>query len=84
MGLSVWQVLRCACVPVFTGLQVLRVCALVCVPVVSALCLWCALLRCGCRCVAGFALCGAVGVCRCCAVVCAYTLCCGAGVCFFQ
>ena len=29
-------------------------------------------------CVAGFALCGAVGVCRCCAVVCAYALCCGA------
>ena len=42
---------------------------------VSALCLWCALLRCLCRCVAGFALCAAVGVC---AVVCALMLRCGA------
>ena len=30
MCLSVWQVLRCACVPVFTGLQVLGVCCAGC------------------------------------------------------
>ena len=48
MCLSVWQVLCCVCVPVFTGLQVLGVCALVCVPVVrpAALCLWCAVSAC--------------------------------------
>jgi hypothetical protein len=57
----------------------LWVCALgvavgVCVPVVRPA----ALSVC---CVAGFALCGAVGVC---AVVCAYMLRCGGRVCFYQ
>ena len=65
--------------PVFTGLQVLGVCC-VCLSVGVCACL-CA---CGAPCcavgvcVAGFALCGAVGVCRCCAVVCALMLRCGA------
>lgn len=80
--LSVWQVLRCACVPVFTGLQVLGVCCVWCRCVRLSVGV-CALLRCACGALsvpvmAGFALCAAVGVCRCCAVVCALMLRCGA------
>lgn len=61
MCLSVWQVLRCACVPVFTGLQVLGVCCAGChcVRLSAGVC---ALLRCVCGALsapvmAGFALC---------------------------
>lgn len=45
--LSVWQVLRCACVPVFTGLQVLGVCCVWCHCVRLSVGV-CALLRCAC------------------------------------
>jgi len=84
----VWQVLRCAC----GCLQVLRFGRVRWVSLWVSVCLWvsalsvcavpvvrpAALSVC---CVAGFALCGAVGVC---AVVCAYALCYGGRVWFYQ
>ena len=64
----------CACFYGLTGAGC-RCVSWVCVRL--SVCLWC--LRCACGvCVAGFALCGAVSVCRCCAVVCALMLRCGA------
>lgn len=55
----------CACFYGLAGAGCLlcwvSLCALVCGCLRLSVCLWCALLRCGCRCVAGFALCGAAG-----------------------